>query len=58
MDGFQPSEIAGLPLIDIQTYMDVNYPGHRIFAFNILGSEIIQLRIVGPVYNLTLMERK
>lgn len=54
----RPSEFIGLPLQDIQTYLDVNHPGHRIYAFSIQGNENIQLRIVGPIYNLTITEKK
>lgn len=54
----QPSDFVGLPLRDIQVYLDVNYPGHRIFTYSLLGGEFLQLRIVGPTYNLTLVEKK
>lgn len=56
--GMCPSEFVGLPLRDIQLYLDVNYPGHRIFTFSVMGCTHMQLRIVGPDYNLTLVEKK
>lgn len=56
--GMCPSEFVGLPIRDIQVYLDVNHPGHRIFSFSILGCQKMELRIVGPIYNLTLTEKK
>lgn len=56
--GMCPSDFVGLPLQDVQVYLDVNYPGHRIFTYSILGCNHVQIRIVGPVYNLTVVEKK
>ena len=56
--GLCPSDFVGLPLRDIQVYLDVNHPGHRIFSFTVMGCAYMQLRIVGPIYNLTLVEKK
>jgi hypothetical protein len=57
-DDFPIGDFNGLSLHEMQVYLDVNLPGHRIYSINIMGSDRIKFKIVGPIYNLTISEKK